>query len=166
MSVARAGVEVHDLVLSPLPANPFCWTVISVETEGADYRLRKGIAASVPSWFPPEKCPRLRTADETTMPRTPSSLASEPGILWTGEWTQKWATIEELDHHHCGFSAFARFARAPFVVNVGNQWVVGDARYDTDEDLGFAEFVVPAREPAAESCPRFVPPWKGRLFTE
>jgi len=165
-SVAKSGAEIHDVILSPLPANPFCWSVITVERQGEEYRLRKGIAASVPTWFAPEVCPRLRMAEVATMPRVPASIESEPYLLWTGEWTQKWAKLEELDHNHCGFSAFTHFARAPFIVSVGNQLVVGDARYDTDEDLGFAEFVVPTREPAAESCPRFVPPWKGSLFTK
>jgi len=161
--VAQPGVTVHDIILSPLPANPFCWTVITVERQGEDYRLRKGIVAPFPAVFAPQECPRVRLGDGT-MPRVPASIASDRYIMWTGEWQEKWARLEELDHSHCGFSAFTHFARAPFVVNLGNQLVVGDARYDMDEDLGFAEFIISQREPSSLSCPAYVPPWSASLF--
>ena len=162
--VGRGGGQIEDLILNPLPANPLCWSVISVERNGEDYRLRKGIAAPFPETFSAEKCPRFRM-DNSTMPRGPASLPEDPHVLWISEWQAKWASIEHLEQSHCGFSAFTHFARAPFAVEMGSSWVVGDARYDIDEDLGFAEFVI-SREPASHSCPAHVPPWKGALFTE
>ena len=155
-----SGVDFQDIILSPLPANPLCWAVITVEKYARKYRIRKGLVGPFPAIYPPERCPRARQL-ETTMPRLPVSLPEEAHVMWIGQWEEEWERIESMERTHCGFSAFVRFARAPFIVPLGSQWIIGDARYDVDADLGFAEFIVP---PRANSCPTHVPPWEGKLF--
>jgi inner membrane protein len=146
----------HALVLTPLPANPLCWSFLVVQTEGADYLVRRGQAALAPSWIPAEACPRF--SDEgTTAQLRPVALAEGARVQWRGEFRMPLARLQTLGAQHCAIAALLRFARVPFVEQVAeDQVIVGDLRYDREAGLGFAEveFALPQRD-----CPSAVPPW-------
>ena len=49
-----------------------------------------------------------------------------------------------------------RFARVPWAMPTGANWIVGDLRYDREPELGLAELETNLLD---EQCPAHVPPW-------
>ncbi len=155
------GAALHDLVMTPLPANPRCWSFIAVQTEGADYLLRRGEVALVSDWLPVSECAQ-RDEPGTIAPLGPARGVSEtPAVRWNGEFRAPLAQLRHLAATRCDAAALLRFARAPFFLEEpGGRVILGDLRYDRGEHLGFAALEL-AEEGAP--CPRAVPPWRPPL---
>ena len=83
--------------------------------------------------------------------------AADPRIRWTGEYVGSRSKVVSLGETHCGFGALLRFARVPFVLDEGQDFVAGDVRYDFEKGMGFSEMRFPK---APDSCPERVPPWE------
>lgn len=144
----------HDLVLSPLPANPVCWGLLAIQTEGEMLVARRSLVSLAPAWIAADRCFSDRTS--TTAKLTPVPAASGPDIHHRGQFQAPLAELVALARDHCVFAGLLRFARAPYWMHEGDRLIAGDLRYDRGSDLGFAELEldrVPAR------CPRFVPSW-------
>jgi len=151
----------HDLILTPLPANPRCWSFIAVQTEGADFLLRRGDTALVPAWLPVGTCAD-REEPDMIAPLVPVRSVSEtPTLRWKGEFRAPLAELQHLAATRCDAAAMLRFARAPFFLErPGGRVILGDLRYDRGPELGFAALEL-AEEGAP--CPRAVPPWRPPL---
>ena len=144
-----------DRVLTPVPANPLCWSLMLVQTEASTYRVRIGTLSLAPGLINAETCPTPPDY-RPTAPLVAPSLPSTPALSWRGELSLSIDELRRLDGAHCEVSAFLRFARVPWFLREGKHWIVGDLRYDREPDLAFAELeldLTPAK------CPRFVPPW-------
>lgn len=146
-----------DIVVSPSPANPFCWSVLTLETYdgGKAYRIRSGALAPIPSLVPPSRC-RAVDPVERTAQWLPTEASRDPGVLWFGEIRNTVEGLKKLASTHCQVAAFLRFARVPFFQEAGRDILMGDLRYDRQRGLGFAE-IQTLREPLR--CPAFVPSW-------
>lgn len=162
---AAGGSLVVDAILTPAPANPFCFSALVVEAERDVYRLRRATVASLPSVVPVDFC-RVE-GWEANLPMTAETKVESGGVRWVSKWEAPLQELHHLNETHCQASAFLRFARAPYwfhsylspgsgVANV-SLLRVGDLRYDRGEDIGFAELSLPAKP---TECPRFVPNWK------
>jgi inner membrane protein len=151
----------HDIIATPLPANPLCFDFILVQTEAEAYVLRPGMLSLGPA--NPGWCGKgVRGA--RTLELAPENVTREPLAL-AGRFAVSRASLAELAAS-CQGLAFLRFARAPFVAEAaaGGGRAIGDARYDREPGLGFAELSLDAR---SKDCPRFVPPWlppRGELW--
>lgn len=150
-----------DIALTPMPANPLCWSIFTLETydRGKAYRIRQGIYATVPSLVPPQKCP-TSGLDERTATLLPTTPSGEEGLLWFGEIRNTVDGLKKLAAAHCQVAAFLKFARMPFFQEAGRDILMGDLRFDRQRGLGFSEIQtlrVPLR------CPDFVPPWEEPL---
>jgi inner membrane protein len=149
--------RVYDLALSPLPANPFCWTAISVATDPQDNLvLRRATLAPIPALLKASACPSMATAGTA-----PMSAMDEPdteGLRWNGRFKAPLAQLRELAAERCEVRALLRFVRVPYWTTApGNKVaIVGDLRFDRDERLDFADMAVPD---GPSTCPPFVPPW-------
>ena len=131
--------NVLDVVLSPFPANPFCWWFITVQADERTYTLRRGVVALSPV----RHCPDLRRG-QGRVPLEVTISRKELAIFKT----------------NCLARALLKFARVPFVAE-GN--IIGDLRFDWGGKLGFAEFVLHGDD----ACPSAIPPWdppRGDLF--
>ena len=55
------GSRLYDIALNPLPANPFCWTFVTVETDSSftNYYATRGVLAPLSGIFPVTSCPRF-----------------------------------------------------------------------------------------------------------
>lgn len=151
------NTRTHALVLTPLPANPLCWTLLAVQSDGDDYLVRRGQAALAPSWLNAQDCPRF-SDQGTTASLGPVELPEDDRVEWRGEFRMPLARLKEVASEHCGVAALLRFARVPFVEQPGEDaLLVGDLRYDREAGLGFAEveFSLPPGD-----CPSAVPPWR------
>jgi inner membrane protein len=151
----RAGETVHDVVVTPMPANPFCFDVLAVETRGGDYVARKATVAILPSIIASDGCPEPR--DIPTAPLVRSQLASRPELKWREEFVAPIGELSALARDNCQVAAFLRFGRVPYWTHAeADHLVFGDLRYDRNPGLDFADMRVQVRP---TSCPRAVPPW-------
>jgi inner membrane protein len=154
---AAPGVA-HDVIVSPAPADPRCWRVMTVEGDEATdtYRVRRG-AWSL-SGKDAEAC-RDRVPDRTVAPLVPSELPDTPALAWRGQFVGKLSELRRLAREHCRFEKLLQFARAPsWHRGDDGNWQYGDLRFDRGRRAGFAQMVDP--EGAAASCGDVWPaPW-------
>ncbi|MBI2898295.1 MAG: metal-dependent hydrolase [Deltaproteobacteria bacterium] len=143
----------HDLALTPLPANPFCWSAVSVTIDGGDLVLRRATIATWSSLLDASRCPSFAT--ETTAPLRPVDDEGDAAIRWEGVWRAPLSELVELAQEDCEIAAFLRFARAPFWLRRREGIVIGDLRFDREQPLGFAEL----HSQPGHGCPAWVPPW-------
>lgn len=153
--IASDGYTVDDIVLSPLPSNLFCWTLLTVESNRDTYRVRKGILASLPGWIPAKSCPVFRVG-RGIAPLEEVQAPPDPHVSWFGEYRAPLGELRALYRTNCGIAALFRFARAPFVLDRGTEYLAGDMRYDFSRGMSFAESSV-GHTPG--ECPEHVPPW-------
>jgi inner membrane protein len=162
-SVARAAVraaldgadEVHDVVVTPMPANPLCFTAVTVERSAHDYIARRAVVATWPALFPIGNCPDVK--ETPTAPLRPTSLAGTAHVLWRGEYVAPVARLRELDRDNCEAAALLRFFRVPYWVDDSEETLVfGDLRYDRNPGLDFSDARI---HQSPSSCPPHVPSW-------
>ncbi len=155
-SLGETRGDLVDLVTTPIPANPLCYSAISLEASGERYRASLAQVSLAPGLVPPESCPRER-GERTARLEPVSNAGSPPGVLWYGRWQGSLGELAKLAER-CDVAAFLRFARAPFWLRrESGAVVVGDLRFDRTEKLEFTELELPARVGA---CPPNVPPWQ------
>ncbi|HEX6764212.1 MAG TPA: metal-dependent hydrolase, partial [Polyangiaceae bacterium] len=144
----------HDIVMTPMPADPLCWQVVLVQTEDERYLARTGIVAILPSFMKSMDCP----FDIWASPTAPSERVAAPPrseLLWVREFSAPLRELRSLARESCVFSALLRFARAPFWSTdptLGR--IAGDVRYDRSSGLDFSDTVLDG-----VGCPAQLPPW-------
>lgn len=158
LELARQNSErLEEVVMTPAPGNPFCFSVITVSTRADEYVLRAGRLSVAPALLSAASC-RVQPTGLTLGLAAPS-LVSSANIVWEGEWRRSLSELRELASGHCLVRAFLRFARAPFWQPRGaERLLLGDFRFDRDPDYDFDEFDV-AQSPEKLRCLRWVPPW-------
>jgi inner membrane protein len=144
--------RIVDVVRTPAPGNPLCWSVIAVGVEGASYVARRATVSVAPGWLAPRRC-RSFDGRTTTAPMTPLGAASG-GVVWRSEFAAPLQELRALAASHCDAAAFLRYARVPFW-KPGSPYVVGDLRFDRSTALEFAEMTLSP----ATGCPANIPPW-------
>jgi inner membrane protein len=151
------GERLEDIVMTPAPGNPLCYSVVVVSTHGEDYVLRAGRGSVAPALLSARGC-RVQPTGLTLGLRPPSAPPSG-NVFWEGEWRRPLRELVELDAQHCLVGAQLRVARAPFWDPRGSErLLVGDLRFDRDPDYDFDEFDVP-RDPRKALCLRWLPAW-------
>jgi inner membrane protein len=156
-ALAFPGATTLDIVATPMPANPFCWSVILLDRDATHYWVRLGRAATFPAWLDVEACPFDRGANPTT-PLASIEVREGKRLLLTDEYRAPVSELATLNRQRCEARALLRFARVPYVTPLASDQsrVIGDVRYDRHPDLDFSDFRLP---PQQQECPRFVPPW-------
>jgi inner membrane protein len=156
MSFTQAG-----LVSTPFPGNPLCWSMLAVGEHAGEYIVRQASVAALPALLPVSAC-RWPQPSTTAPLSPPRALPAEPGqaVAWGREFRAPLGRLRSLAQQDCVAHAFLRFARVPFWIAEGERvQLLGDLRYDRDEENEFAELQL---EPGAP-CPRFTPPWRQPL---
>ena len=149
-----------DQALSPMPANPVCWEVVTAHVEGDRYAMRRAMLSLAPGWMPAEQCPQRRLNDPTTARVKPVVEGADayhgPDSAqwkWYGELVIPRGELARLARERCEVGAFMRFSRIPFAERIEGQWVLGDFRYDREAALSFAEWELAEKQ----KCPARVP---------
>jgi inner membrane protein len=158
---AFPALEVLDVAVMPMPANPTCWEGLLAGEQGRSYRvLRASVALGSVSGL---EC--SAGADvEPTAPVTPVNRANRGGVRWRTEYRTEVAELDRLRRTDCRFRGLLRFARLPYVSASGS--IAGDLRYDRKPELDFSDIELP-RDPSSGPCPGFVPGWtepRAQLF--
>ncbi|HVJ20177.1 MAG TPA: metal-dependent hydrolase [Polyangiaceae bacterium] len=155
LSSLPAASALQDLVLTPMPANPLCWSAWRVSSKAGTYVAERGVVASLPALLSAERC-SVELGDGSRERAVVRLDAPEsPAVRWTGRYTAPVRALAELERESCFAAAFMRWARVPYSTERDGQIVVGDLRYDRAPEIEFAEFALPVGAP----CPRFVPDW-------
>ncbi|OWW18798.1 hypothetical protein AYR66_04380 [Noviherbaspirillum denitrificans] len=145
---ADRTTRVLDVALTAYPANPLCWSFVSVESneQAGKYALRRGVLSLAPQLMPITQCPVSRWGD-VLPPNAGPSIAfysAEVGDLHT---------LRALKEGNCHFEAWMRFSRAP---SVGAK-AATDLRYGPADSVNFTTMDFEAFRKL--DCPRYVPRW-------
>lgn len=139
-----------DQVLTPSPAQPFCWDVLLLQRREDEYVVRRGRLNMAPS----SSCPSAFSGSGTA-PATPSSAPPSQGMQWIDTFAMSRARLVELAQSTCATRELMQFVRAPYAAETDEGWVLGDLRFDRERGLGLAELRVTGA--AKEACPRRAP---------
>jgi inner membrane protein len=151
---ANPLVDVLDIVVSPLPANPVCMSAIAVERSALSYIVATARVSAVPSLVEAARC-GARQAASALM--TPSRREATSALQWDGEWTAPSAEIIALALESCPALAALRFIRVPIWREDGDSTVLlGDVRFGGGSGNGFTDVRVPRR---SSTCHTAVPNW-------
>ena len=149
------AVRTHDLVLTPLPGNPLCFSVLAVQTAGDRYLVRRGRLSNAPGLVPVARCPDARMGNPTA-PLVRLESAPSDALIWDGVFSMPRAELLGVRRESCRADAFLRWSRAPFLAEHEGRRVLGDLRYDREPGLGFAEIELDGEA----GCPAWVPGWR------
>jgi inner membrane protein len=146
---------VLDRIVTPMPVNPVCWEVMVLEREAGNAVLRRAMLALTPAWFSSNQCLSRSLDTKITAPLVPVPADDNEQLKWYGQIGTPVDRLATLAATNCEAAAALRFIRMPWLANVKNQLVLGDLRYDREEELGFAEIAITDHP----TCPSFVPQW-------
>jgi hypothetical protein len=135
MEPATRG-RIVDLVLSPQPANPLCWSALAVakDERAGEYVSTRGVATA----FASVGCGTGRSAD----------------VVWTEPVRQSLARLRMLVARDCSVRAWMQFGRAP---EVGER-AIGDLRYGGATRDNFSTMQLPSADEALV-CPAHLTHW-------
>ncbi len=151
---ADPKADLLDLAVTPLPANPLCMSVITVERSGATYRVATARVSGAPSVVDASGC---GVRDGVGPIFRASSRPSTPAVRWDAEWTASHTELGTLARESCPAMAALRFIRVPVWRPVSDSTVMlGDARFGSAAGNGFTDVLVPRR---SAECPKAMPPW-------
>ncbi|WP_296947577.1 metal-dependent hydrolase [uncultured Massilia sp.] len=158
------GERLLDVALSAYPANPLCWSFVTVARNAGDdaarsagddaargavhgaagYHLRRGLLAIAPGVAPVGACPA---------PIAGAAPSGATALAWTADERLDLAVLRTLGAHDCHVNAWLRFARAPWLAN----GVATDVRWSPPGTPNFStiDYAALAQAP----CPHPVPGW-------
>jgi inner membrane protein len=147
-----------DVVMSPSPANPLCWSALAIEIEGTDLVSRR-LAVSLAGEIQHVDGCRFTPPTETTAAHTSIERTSTESVRFFDETRTPLALLRDLAANSEDTAAFLRFSRAPYLLErEGEPTVAGDVRYDRETGLGFGELEVHRSAPLGGWVPSWEPP--------
>jgi inner membrane protein len=136
-----------DTALSAYPANPLCWSfvTVAVDAAGGTYHLRRGKLSVAPAVTRVASCPAsiAGRADD-----------GDAQLAWQGDERDSLARLRDLQAHNCRFNAWMRFARAPSV----DAATATDVRWSPPGSRNFSS--IDYADAASSPCPHPVPAWR------
>lgn len=165
MSVRAPGHDLLDVVSDPLPSNPFCWNILTVEripahlaasakTSGETVLTRSGRLALFPQVFPLASCPRREGMGVALQP---STVVANGTLAFDGEASFPLEATRVRVQADCALHAWTRFARVP-LFTFGPE-AAHDLRYARHQTNSFSRMEISSEPPVPEDCPPNVPPW-------
>ena len=140
--------RVVDVVLTPNPSSPLCWSVIAIEQREihAEYVLWRGTLSLLPQWRSPTTC-----ALHGFFGGRDVRVLGDRRLLLSGEIHQSLHRLRALARDDCWVRAWLRFGRAPVI---DGEWI-SDLRFRERREDNFSRMRLSARE----GCPAHVPEW-------
>lgn len=130
--------EIMDVILSPLPANPLCWSALAVvkHEAAAEYAMTRGTVSILPRWANANGCGGASGAD----------------VAWQPPVRQSLTRLRELARDDCWVRAWLQFGRAPMLAD----GEISDLRYGGTRRANFSSMRLP---PRGSSCPVNLTRW-------
>ena len=150
------GERLLDAALSAFPANPLCWSFVTVERSdggksgddaGASFHLRRGLLSIAPAISPVQSCPAALGGQAG--PEAGAQLA------WQSDKREPIAVLRTLRQTNCHVDAWLRFARAPALAPAAG--IASDERWGPLGSTNFSS--LPYADLATLPCPHPVPGW-------
>jgi inner membrane protein len=140
------GERLLDTALSAYPANPLCWSFVTVATDTTrgSYHLRRGQLSVAPGITPVVSCAAGIAG---------RAAGDDAQLAWQSDVRDSLARLHELQQNNCHFNAWMRFARAPAIDGT----TATDARWSPPGSANFS--TIDYADHAAAPCPRPVPGW-------
>jgi inner membrane protein len=145
---AYPAASLLDAALTPFPANPLCWTFVSVDSNesGGTYSMRSGLLSLAPDVLPVTVCPAGLSA------ATHDNIGARQTIFFD-HYEGSLQILRSLKDGNCHVQAWLRFARAPKIEGD----TASDMRFsfrseDNFTTMNFADF-------SEKACPEHVPAW-------
>ena len=152
------GERLLDTALSAFPANPLCWSFVTVAKDeaGGSYHLRRGLLSIAPALSRVESCPAPiagRASPKSAAVAPGDRIHDGAGLAWLSDERQSLAALRTLAQDNCHFNAWMRFARAPALVDA----LATDIRWSPPGSRNFStiDYAGLAQSP----CPAAVPGW-------
>jgi inner membrane protein len=140
--------EILDVIATPNPAMPLCWSVIVVSRDwsrGA-FRSDRGALSLASSWYHPDRCVSRRLA-----PATGSQIRLVRNVAWRDDFRDSLSRLPALSRDDCWVAAWLQFGRAPVIR--GN--LLMDLRFDTGIRRNFTTMPLQA----GSGCPPNITSW-------
>ncbi|MCA0374708.1 MAG: metal-dependent hydrolase [Gemmatimonadetes bacterium] len=173
--VADGRGEATDVVLTPAPGDPTCWSALVVSRGDGTYRVSSALVAPV-AGQPVAACAAryggagtvARLADDPLAPLAQATTAvpypASSQVAWRRSWAQPGGALATLAAAHCDAAEALRFMRVPVWQRAASDASVrdtlqADARYGIGAGAGFAELRL---ADAAAPCTlegKWIPPW-------
>jgi hypothetical protein len=142
--------QVFDTILSPMPANPFCWTMILIDGDEKDYRLHRGIVNLAPKLG---ECPDFFRFAPRELLRSPAEIEKTAHIEWQGFFKTTYRSLFEATKKNCELKAWLQFTRAP----IKEGYFYSDARFPGGRG-SFASLDTKVQN--GVKCPPYPAPWE------
>jgi inner membrane protein len=148
--------RLFDTALSAYPANPLCWSFVTVArgpgnasagAGGASVHLRRGLLSIAPGIDPATACPAALAG--------PAGPEATPQIAWQSAQSASLAALRTLRQTNCHVDAWLRFARAPALAQA--EGTATDARWGPPGSYNFSTLSYADLAPLP--CPHLVPGW-------
>lgn len=153
--------RLEDVSLSPLPVNPFCWAIVTSESNSDFFRIRRGIVAPFSKILPLEKCLNL-----TFFSAGVREVKAKGNRIWEKEHLVSLAELRQLREKYCDVRDFLKFSRAPFFWRDGNDLYFSDLRFERNGGKSFAKIKISERtDPCIDPRAPWVEP-RYQLFFE
>jgi len=145
----------RDIILSPMPANPWCWRVITMELppETPTYQLRRAMVSSWPGWMSLEQC--LESLGVVWPIRDVTRLVGTE-LVWMGGVERPLKELRDYHRSYCDIQGYMKVSRAPYLWNEDGKMLISDMRFDLVKVKGFS--VLEAGKVQSPNCQPF-PPW-------
>lgn len=142
-----AGSRLLDAAMTPFPANPACWSFVSIESDAArgTYRLRRGVLSLAEGMMPTASCPSKLAGGVAPV--------ETHGIAWFAAMQASLADLRHLQQTNCHVDAWLRFARMPLI----DPETATDLRFGNLGSANFSTIDYAAR--AGTPCPAWLPHW-------
>jgi len=140
-----------DVVLTPNPASPLCWSVIGIESResAGEYVLWRGTLSLAPSLKDPTSCAMHRFAGAGK-----NRMFAKGKLVLRDEIHQSLRVLRDVAGRDCWAAAWLRFGRAP-VIDRDN---IFDLRFAERQTQNFTAMSLD-RGAADTRCPSAVPKW-------
>ncbi len=141
-----------DIVLTPNPASPLCWSVIAIELDeaGGEYVLWRGTLSIAPQWKAPTACASHTFGIEPE----PSRRAGGGSLALRRERRQPLEPLRRLASEDCWGRAWLQFGRAPVLTGE----MIFDLRFAQRLGQNFTVMPLP-RLGRRAGCPPFMTNW-------
>lgn len=116
ISFVEGGGVILDIMATPLPGNPFCWSFHVLEVRDNIYRVHTGVFTHSPFGRGVMSCPSFPT--EKHIPATSEhplkKYSKGDAAYWTDIYEQSVNELLQPYESHCRFRYWLQFARFPF----------------------------------------------------
>ncbi len=124
MAATTGDGEIVDVIVTPDPGMPVCWSVIVIGRTGTagEFRTRRGTMSLAPRWYGPDRCASYRFARERQ-----SRIPAVGSLAWRDDFLNTVSRVRDLSQQDCWVRAWLQFGRVPVV----RDNLVMDLRFET-----------------------------------